>query len=199
MKFNHTWMAASISLRWVMRLYHWSSTAHPHEGTTSRCLCVCAVCQSLVKVEVELIMDVAWLATVAAANIRAGQWQEDLCMWLLGACDWKPTEMWLRKAREMQLSRKETRTAPGSHCAVSRRGGGWRKKCSEKEGGIILESPWTVKVVGEMIQCYFLVVGLLNSNPVLLTPFFTGLHLQWSNGIQVKNYCAKDLWDCNNI
>lgn len=135
MKFNHTWMAASISLRWVMRLYHWSSTAHPHEGTTSRCLCVCAVCQSLVKVEMELIMDVAWLATVAAANIRAGQWQEDLCMWLLGACDWKPTEMWLRKAREMQLSRKETRTAPGSHCAVSRRGGGGLKEEMFRERG----------------------------------------------------------------
>jgi len=40
-----------------------------------------------VKVEEGLSMDVAWLATVAVANIRAGQRQEDLCMWLLGACD----------------------------------------------------------------------------------------------------------------
>ena len=32
-------------------------------------------------------MDVAWLATVAAANIRHEQRQEDLYMWLLGACD----------------------------------------------------------------------------------------------------------------
>lgn len=74
------------------------------------------VCQSLVKVEAELSVDVAWLASAAAANIRPGQGQEDLCMWLLGACDWKPTEMWLRKAREVHPARRETRTAPGSLC-----------------------------------------------------------------------------------
>lgn len=48
---------------------------------------VSVVCQSLVKVEAELSVDVAWLGAVAAANIRPGQRQEDLCMWLLGACD----------------------------------------------------------------------------------------------------------------
>ena len=34
------------------------------------CASACVVCQSLVKVEVKLSRDVAWLATVAAANIR---------------------------------------------------------------------------------------------------------------------------------
>lgn len=49
--------------------------------------CMCVVAQSLVKVKVELSMDVAWFATVAAANIRTGQRQEYLHVAFGSLCD----------------------------------------------------------------------------------------------------------------
>lgn len=65
-----------------------TSRAHLNLDTTDfSSLCACVVSQSLVKVKAELSVDVAWLTSIAAANIRPGQRQEDLCMWLLGACD----------------------------------------------------------------------------------------------------------------
>lgn len=45
-------------------------TAHPCIETLRFSLCVVLVGQSPLKVKVELRMDVAWLVTVTAANIR---------------------------------------------------------------------------------------------------------------------------------
>lgn len=51
-------------------------------------LCVCVlVCQSPLKVEVELRMHVAWFAPAWAANIRPALRQCERLMRLLGACD----------------------------------------------------------------------------------------------------------------